>query len=248
MQPATRALPSGGCLATCILQAMPPGRKLDLTLKGRIQCLYPPASTFCLPIARPERSSEGQAAESLMQEPLTHRSSPPSGSGGRRRPRAVVRIECPPRHSFARWLVALATCLLSAALAHAQLVDQSLWGVDPAVTITAAAISGNTLYVGGSFSSVGPVIGSGAITDAADGALRPNNPSVAGAVYACIPDGGGGWFIGGDFTAVGGYPRANVAHIFASGRVDVMPGPDGQVRSRIGRCSDHRRRVSAVSG
>jgi arylsulfatase A-like enzyme len=39
-------------------------------------------------------------------------------------------------------------------------------------------------------------------------------PDVAGAsVQAIVPDGAGGWYVGGDFTAVGGIPRTNLAHI-----------------------------------
>ena len=111
-----------------------------------------------------------------------------------------------------------------------QQVDQKLWGVDPGVTLTAVAVSGQTLYVGGNFVSAAPVVGGGAITDTQTGALRSNSPRVAGSVYACIPDGRGGWFIGGDFRGVGGLPRANLAHVFASGRVDAWaPNPDGWV-------------------
>ena len=134
------------------------------------------------------------------------------------------------------WLRPRATslCLYGLALfptlAWSQKVDQRLWGVDPGVTLTAAAVSGNTLYVGGSFVSAAPVVGGGVITDPQTGALRTNSPRIAGSVNACIPDGHGGWYIGGDFRGVGGLPRANLAHVFASGRVDAWaPDPDGQV-------------------
>jgi hypothetical protein len=33
-----------------------------------------------------------------------------------------------------------------------------------------------------------------------------------------VPDGTGGWFIGGDFSGVGGLPRANLAHIQSNGK------------------------------
>src|SRR6266851_8263463 len=53
-----------------------------------------------------------------------------------------------------------------------QVVDQKLWGVDPGVTLTAVAVSGQTLYVGGSFTSAGPVSGGGAIVDPLTAAVR----------------------------------------------------------------------------
>ena len=64
-----------------------------------------------------------------------------------------------------RIVVAAALVSLSAFSARAQQVDQNLWGVDPNVNLTADAVSGQTLYVGGSFLYVSPVIGGGAITD-----------------------------------------------------------------------------------
>ena len=122
--------------------------------------------------------------------------------------------------------------VLAAALARAQTVDQSLWGVDPGVAITAAAVSGQTLYVGGSFHDVAPVVGGGAITDPVTGLLRGGSPRVAGVVLACIPDGHQGWFIGGAFTGVGGLPRANLAHIYGDGHVDAWaPNTNGEVRT-----------------
>ncbi len=116
--------------------------------------------------------------------------------------------------------------------AAGQQVDQQLWGVDPVVKLTAVAVSGQTLYVGGLFNSVAPVIGGGAITDPATGVFRPYSPRVAGIIWVCIPDGRRGWFIGGNFAGVGGLPRSNLAHIFGDGHVDAWaPNPDGEIRS-----------------
>ena len=68
--------------------------------------------------------------------------------------------------------------------------------------VNAQALRGNTLYVGGSFSFVGPVTGSGVPVDVTSGAPAPGFPRVNGTVVSAIPDGSGGWFIGGLFTAV----------------------------------------------
>ncbi len=113
------------------------------------------------------------------------------------------------------WSTLLLLPLISVTgIASAQQVDQKLWEVDPQVALTAATVLGKTLYVGGSFHDVAPVVGGGAITDPVTGVLRPNSPRVAGIVLTCIPDGHRGWYIGGDFSGVGGLPRKNLAHIF----------------------------------
>jgi hypothetical protein len=81
------------------------------------------------------------------------------------------------------------------------------------------ARSGNTLYIAGSFRSVGENSGGHVPFDARTGdALRPF-PKVAGSVYVSVPDGKGGWYIGGDFAAVDGKPRSCLAQIRADGSV-----------------------------
>jgi hypothetical protein len=85
-------------------------------------------------------------------------------------------------------------------------------------TVNAVTVSGNTVYVGGSFSHIGPATGSALPLDAASG--QPLTlPRVAGDVYAVAPDGAGGWYLGGRFTAVGGLARPNLAHVLADGSV-----------------------------
>ena len=55
-------------------------------------------------------------------------------------------------------------------------------------------------------------------------------PRVAGVVNAAVPDGLGGWYIGGSFTSVGGVARANIAHIRADNSVDTWgPNPNNSV-------------------
>lgn len=128
--------------------------------------------------------------------------------------------------------IVLLGSLFAPPVTSAQQVDQNLWGVDPNVALTAATVLGNTLYVGGSFHDVAPVVGGGAITDPVTGVIRPNSPRVAGIVLVCISDGYRGWYIGGDFSGVGGLPRRNLAHIFGDGRVDAWaPDVNGEVRT-----------------
>src|SRR6516225_4488264 len=112
--------------------------------------------------------------------------------------------------------------------AAAHVVDPNLWGTDG--NVVTMARSGNTLYVGGAFTMAGPNSGGGAPVDRETGKAIAGYPRVTGTVSTVIPDGVGGWYVGGSFVAVGGVPRANLAHILASGRVtDWTPDPDGEV-------------------
>ncbi len=115
---------------------------------------------------------------------------------------------------LARWLALLASSLW-AACASAQTVLPDLWGTDWAVTSVARV--GNTLYIAGIFDRIGLSPGGGVPLDPLSGALRRPFPRVAGVVRAVVADGSGGWFIGGDFAAIEGQPRANLAHLTASG-------------------------------
>jgi hypothetical protein len=93
----------------------------------------------------------------------------------------------------------------------------SLWGANGAVT--AVARLGNTLFIGGAFSSVGPCTGGGVPVDRRTGRPLGTYPRVAGTVLAVVADGAGGWYVGGQFIGVGGLPRTNLAHILADGSV-----------------------------
>src|SRR5207244_4644718 len=57
----------------------------------------------------------------------------------------------------------------------------------------------------------------------------PLLPQANGGIFAAVPDGSGGWFIGGEFSTVGGLPRTNLAHIRADMVVDpgFSPNPNG---------------------
>jgi hypothetical protein len=54
----------------------------------------------------------------------------------------------------------------------------------------------------------------------------PSPVQVKGSVAAIAPDGSGGYYLGGSFTAVGGVPINNAAHILANGTVDKSWNPD----------------------
>ena len=103
--------------------------------------------------------------------------------------------------------------------------------------VNAAARVGNTLYIGGSFNRIAP-------STNATGSLVAVNPGTAGVipgrvplvvggdVLAMIPDGSGGYYIGGGFDRVGATRQPNLRRLDASGQ--LVPGfvPDiGQVRA-----------------
>lgn len=89
------------------------------------------------------------------------------------------------------------------------------------------ARSGDSLFVGGAFTSQRAKTGGGLVTDGSgNGHPDPSSfPQVAGSVAAVTDDGVGGWFIGGKFTAVDGEPRSGLAHIKADGTLDPSWNP-----------------------
>ncbi len=97
--------------------------------------------------------------------------------------------------------------------------SRTLPGADGNVLSMARA--GGTLYLAGSFRSVGDNTGGFAAFDPGEGRQVPILPRVTGWVGTIVSDGTGGWFIGGGFTSVGGLPRENIAHILPDGAVDA---------------------------
>src|SRR5580765_2840576 len=111
--------------------------------------------------------------------------------------------------------VAAETGLAGAATAQALSPDSKLWTASGPVYAT--AISGRTLYIGGDFSFVGPYTGCGVPLDAGGVAVKGFSKvlgtGVFAGVFAVVPDGSGGWYVGGQFDSVGGVARQNLAHV-----------------------------------
>jgi putative cell wall-binding protein len=86
-------------------------------------------------------------------------------------------------------------------------------------------------YIAGAFTLVGPYIGNAATFDRTSRALDHQFPIVAGTVEAMVPDGSGGWYIGGSFTSVDDQARQNIAHVLSDNSVDTAfnPGVDSSV-------------------
>ena len=87
-------------------------------------------------------------------------------------------------------------------------------------TVHAVRQVGHRIYVGGSFTQAGPNTGFGVALDPSTGVWAPAFPKINGTVLVAVPDGEGGFYIGGDFTRVGDRSRHNGARIVP----DIAPG------------------------
>lgn len=125
------------------------------------------------------------------------------------------------------WLVGM----WSTATPAATEPDTRAWITDG--TIHAIERFGSIVYLGGAFTYIGPNTGFGASLDASNGQPQTKFARLDSgtAVYAAVPDGTGGWFVGGDFTRAGTAIRSNVVHLTSSGTVDELfsPDPNGTV-------------------
>ena len=124
-----------------------------------------------------------------------------------------------------------ATTLQGEAEASADPSSPDNWVTDGAVW--AIVRDGTTVYIGGSFSYVGPNTGCGVPLSASTGSPAATFPNVNETVMAVAPDGSGGWYIGGTFTEVAGVSRNHIAHILSNGALDVSwdPNADEHVRT-----------------
>ncbi len=98
--------------------------------------------------------------------------------------------------------------------------------------VSAMDLDGNRLFVGGTFlGSTGFYTGKATV-------LTGNNtkpdfafPRFGGNVYAMVPDGSGGWYVGGAFTQVNGTASGRLVHVLANNTLDAgfSPAPSGTV-------------------
>ncbi|MBP7777923.1 MAG: fibronectin type III domain-containing protein [Acidobacteria bacterium] len=114
------------------------------------------------------------------------------------------------------------------------------WVFDGAVQ--SAARVGDVLYVGGLFRAVAPAANAlpplYALSQTTGAVTGPGFPAIDGPVSVIEPDGAGGYFVGGEFTALAGVAQAYLAHLLADGTFDPVfrPVVDGPVvhLARIG--------------
>jgi hypothetical protein len=101
--------------------------------------------------------------------------------------------------------------------------------------VSALARSGNTIYLGGAFTEVGPRTGPAVTFSGGASTPEAGFPQVSGGhaeVHAAISDGAGGWYIGGNFTHVGGVARAGLAHVLSGGSVDPTFAPSLEINQQ----------------
>lgn len=84
-------------------------------------------------------------------------------------------------------------------------------------TVNAIVQDSTSIFIGGSFSTVGYKAAGVALIDA-EGKNVINFPSIAASVKVSIPDGNGGWYVGGYFTYQG---KNNLIHILADNTLDT---------------------------
>jgi len=139
---------------------------------------------------------------------------------------------------FFRWLRLSASGLLLSALVL--FLSEHVWAQTPKPDLWIANNNVGTIandsthtYIGGLFQIVGPATGNGAKLTTTSTVPEMNFPKPNGIIYAATSDGSGGWYIGGNFSAVGTTTRANVARILANGSVDVTwnPAPNNTVNT-----------------
>jgi trimeric autotransporter adhesin len=131
-----------------------------------------------------------------------------------------------------RLSLALVLILLSFAVASAgaTTVRRGLPTTDG--TVRCLLTRGDTLVLGGLFTRFRMPTGGLAALDGRTSAVDHGFPTVDGILYAIVSDGAGGWYLGGEFTAVGGLSHRNLAHVLADHSLDSWaPVPDAPVRA-----------------
>ncbi|WP_190300464.1 MBG domain-containing protein [Rufibacter hautae] len=125
------------------------------------------------------------------------------------------------KHLSFLWLFLLATIISSS--------GQTLKpkSIDTDGIVYSMAQSGDTVFLGGSFSMLGFNIGPAALLSTTSDVPDRTFPIVEGFVYVSIPDGSGGWYLGGSFSyEVAGETRSSLAHVLPNHTFD--PGFDAQ--------------------
>ncbi len=122
-----------------------------------------------------------------------------------------------------------ALILIASIPVFGQSLDNNWWSVNGEVNDILT--SSENVFLGGSFSYIGPITGPCSVIDLATGDLITGLPRPNGEIYTMISDGAGGLFIGGNFSTVEGELIQNIAHINSDYSLDTSwnPNPDGAV-------------------
>ncbi|HEY7723629.1 MAG TPA: hypothetical protein VIB11_17475 [Pedococcus sp.] len=105
----------------------------------------------------------------------------------------------------------------------------SWWGANGRVSDL--RVVGSRVYLAGGFDYIGRTTGYGVRVDAATGGVAAG-PKIDGIVRAAVPDGQGGWYVGGDFRKLDTRGRVTLGHITAAGAVSAWnPKTNGVVNA-----------------
>ena len=126
----------------------------------------------------------------------------------------------------------LVLMMFSVSPASAQVLRDDLWVTNGGVY--ASTVVGNTLYLGGNFSRVGPATGGLMPVHVTTGSPLQVPLLVDGTIKAIVPDGAGGWYVGGGFRHIQGFARNSLARIRANGTVQAWdPNVNGTVNAML---------------
>ena len=137
-------------------------------------------------------------------------------------------------------MVAVVTGLfIKEASAQPATLRADAWMTDGAVFDVAQ--SDGVTYIGGQFNNVIMNTGNGAALSIRTAIPVPlprvsfvsSTSTATGTILAVIPDGAGGWYVGGSFNRVDDFVRNNLAHILANGTLDPTwrPEPNSRVHA-----------------
>lgn len=145
--------------------------------------------------------------------------------------------------SNTRFIIVVYSLLLGFVFAiHTELqaqIPQNINGWYPNGSVLALGEDANHIYMGGRFNKIvkhgehGLVANNGLVQTTGVGKEIVGFPTTNGIIRTAVPDGAGGWYIGGDFTSVGGYARNRIARVKADKTVDTLwnPNANNEVRT-----------------
>ena len=119
-------------------------------------------------------------------------------------------------HRIAPAAFAAVLCFATAPVTAQELEDHWWQPNDTVYTVLRDPVN-DRVYLGGSFTYVGPNVPYGALVDAVTSDLMPDQLIPNGPVRVAIPDGTGGFYLGGSFTKIGDQVRYRLARINADG-------------------------------